>query len=162
MVNQPLVITRIFNAPRQRVWQAWTNPEHVKKWWGPEFFTSPFVEIDLRVGGKYLYCMRGSPGPGMVEQDFWSTGVYREIVPMEKLVCTDNFADKDGNIVPAKEYGMGDDWPEELLVTIELEDAGEGKTKMTVTHTGIPDGDMSDMTAAGWNGSFDKLAASFT
>lgn len=160
MANQPLVITRIFNAPRQRVWQAWTNPEHVKKWWGPETFTSPFVEIDLRVGGKYLYCMRGSPGPGMTEQDFWSTGVYREIVPMEKLVCTDNFADKDGNIVPAKEYGMGDDWPEELVVTIELEDAGEGKTKMTITHTGIPEGEMSEMTAAGWNGSFDKLAAS--
>lgn len=150
-----LRITRVFDAPRELVWQAWTDPEHLARWWGPKDFTAPTVKIDLRVGGKYLYCMRSPEG-----QDFWSTGVYEEIVPFERLVCTDSFADADGNVVSASYYGMGDDIPLEMRVTILLEDIG-GKTRMTVVHTGMPGGDMAEMTHAGWNESFDKLAATF-
>ena len=76
-----LTITRIFDAPRDLVWKAWTDPEYYKKWWGPTYFTAPISKIDLRVGGKYLSCMRGPDG-----KDYWSTGVYREIVPLERLV----------------------------------------------------------------------------
>ncbi|MDZ4767282.1 MAG: SRPBCC domain-containing protein [Chloroflexota bacterium] len=154
-MTMPLVITRMFDAPRALVWKAWTEPEHLMRWWGPEHFTAPVCKVDLRVGGTYLYCMRSPEG-----QDFWSTGVYREIVPIERIVCTDSFADADGNIVDPKTYGMGDDFPSELLVTIILEDV-DGKTNMTLTHVGIPTaGEMREMTQAGWNGSFDKLAAS--
>lgn len=150
-----IVITRIFDAPRQLVWKAWTNPEHLMRWWGPKNFTSPACKVDLRVGGKYLYCMRSKEG-----QEFWSTGTYKEIVPFERLVCSDSFADEKGNVVPASHYGMpGDNWPLELTVTITFEDLG-GKTKMTLTHAGIPAGEMKEMTGAGWNESFDKLAAS--
>ncbi|HXL81520.1 MAG TPA: SRPBCC domain-containing protein, partial [Pyrinomonadaceae bacterium] len=53
-----LVITRFFDAPRELVWQAWTDPKQLVKWWGPKNFTAPVAKIDLRVGGKYLYCMR--------------------------------------------------------------------------------------------------------
>jgi len=134
------------------VWKAWAEPEHVMKWWGPKNFTAPFCKMDFRVGGKYLYCMRSPEG-----QDFWSTGVYKEIVPLEKIVCTDSFADEKGNIVPASQYGMPGDWPEELLVTVTFEDEG-GKTKMTLRHVGLPAGDMGEMAGAGWNESFDKLA----
>ncbi len=90
-----LVITRIFDAPRELVWQAWTDPKQLVKWWGPKNFTAPVAKIDLRVGGKYLYCMRSPES-----QDYWSTGTYREVVPPERLVCTDSFADADGNVVP--------------------------------------------------------------
>lgn len=55
--QRELVITRIFDAPRELVWKAWTEPERVKRWWGPKVFTAPFVKIDLHVGGEYLYCM---------------------------------------------------------------------------------------------------------
>jgi uncharacterized protein YndB with AHSA1/START domain len=147
-----LVITRIFDAPRELVWKAWTEPEHVMRWWGPKGFTSPVCKIDFREGGKYLFCMRSPEG-----QDYWSIGVYREIVPMERIVCTDSFADEKGNPVPASHYGMPGDWPQELIVTVTLEEH-EGKTKMTMRQAGIPAGQMKEMAQAGWNESFDKLA----
>ncbi len=108
-----IVITRTFDAPRERLWQAWTDPAMVQRWWGPATFTAPECSLELRVGGKYLFCMRSPEG-----QDFWSTGVYREIAASERLVFTDAFADADGNPVPASHYGMAGDWPEELLVTL--------------------------------------------
>lgn len=146
-----LAITRVFDAPREKVWKAWTDPEEVKKWWGPKNFTAPVSKIDLRVGGRYLSCMRGPDG-----KDYWSTGVYREIVPMERLVVTDSFADEKGNIVPASHYGMTGDFPLELLVTVTFEELGN-KTKMVLLHEGIPAGMMHELTETGWNESFDKL-----
>lgn len=149
-----LVITRIFDAPRELVWRAWTDPERMKLWWGPKTFTAPAGKIDLRVGGAFLFCMRSPEG-----QNFWSTGVYREIVAPSLLVYTDNFADEKGNVVPASHYGLPGDWTEEMVVTVTFEEH-EGKTKMTLRHAGLPSGEMSEMTGTGWNGSFDKLAES--
>lgn len=150
-----LIITRVIDAPRELVWRAWTDLEHLTRWWGPKNFTSPSGTIDLRVGGKYLFCMRSPEG-----KDFWSTGIYKEIVPLERIVCTDSFADEKGNVVPASHYGLpGDDWPVELLVTVTFEDAGK-KTRMTLRHVGIPAGEMGKMAGQGWNESFDKLADS--
>lgn len=157
--KRELIITRIFDAPREKVWEAWTSPDMMKKWWGPKDFTAPFAEIDLRVGGKYLFCMRGVVSPGGTQKDFWSTGVYREIVKPQRLVMTDSFSDEKGNVVPASQYGMGGEWPLELLVTVTLEEQGD-KTKMTLRHTGMPEGENSEMAQEGWNQSFDKLAES--
>lgn len=150
-----VVITRVFDAPREMVWKAWTEPKRVMKWWGPKNYASPACKIDLRVGGKIHFCMRGPDG-----KDLWSTGTYKEIVPMEKIVCTDSFADEKGNVVSAAHYGMPADFPLELEVVITFEDAEGGKTKMTLRHIGMPAGEMNDMTKAGWNESFDKLAES--
>jgi uncharacterized protein YndB with AHSA1/START domain len=149
-----LVITRTFDAPRELVWKAWTEPERLKRWWGPKDFTAPISKIDLRVGGKYLNCMRGPDG-----KDYYTTGEYVEIVPFERLVYTDSFADENGNVVPATYYGMSEDMPLQMRVTVTLDNLG-GKTKMTLTHVGIPAGEMSEMTSAGWNESFDKLTKS--
>lgn len=149
----PLVITRTFDAPRELVWKAWTDPERVKLWWGPECFTSPECRIDLRVGGRYYFCMRSPQG-----QDFWNTGEYLEIEEPLRLVCMQNFADEKGNVVPASHYGLPGDWPQQSIVMVTFEET-DGKTKMTLRHTGIP-AVMSENTGAGWNGSFDKLAAS--
>jgi uncharacterized protein YndB with AHSA1/START domain len=151
--NDPeLVIERLFEAPRERLWQAWTNPEQMKRWWGPKDFTAPYAEIDLRVGGKYLSCMRSPEG-----KEFWSGGVYRQIVPLEKIVVTDSFTDEKGNVVPAAQYGMSGDWPLELMVTVTFEEQ-DGKTKMTLRHLGIPAGENLEECRQGWNQSFDKLA----
>jgi uncharacterized protein YndB with AHSA1/START domain len=152
MKDQELVIVRIFDVPRELVWQAWTDPEHLMRWWGPKGFTSPACKIDLRMGGTYLNCMRSPEG-----QEFWSTGVYREIVEPSLLVCTDSFADEKGTVVPATHYGMSPDFPLELQITVTLEE-DDGKTRMTLRHVGIPSGEMSEMCEAGWNESFDKLA----
>jgi len=147
-----LVITRVLNAPRERIWRAWTEPERVKLWWGPMYFTSPLCQIDLRAGGKYLYCMRGPDG-----RDYWSTGVYREIVPPERIVCTDCFADEKGNVVPATYYGLGDNYPLEMLVIVSLRARGD-KTEFTLRHIGIPHGADRDNARQGWSESLDKLA----
>jgi uncharacterized protein YndB with AHSA1/START domain len=147
-----LVITRIFDAPRELVWKAWTESERVKRWWGPKGFTAPFCRINLRVGGTYLYCMQSPEG-----RDYWSTGLYREIVPPDRIVCTDRFADEKGNVVPASHYGMSGDWPRELVVTVTFEEQ-EGRTKFTLRYTGFPAGEMRVLATAGWNESFDKLA----
>lgn len=150
--ERELVITRVFDAPRELVWKAWTEPEHFVRWWGPKGFTTPFCKIDSRVGGEYLNCMRSPEG-----QDFWSKGVFRKIVPPERLVMTDSFADKEGNIVPASHYGMSGDWPLETQITVTFEEH-DGKTKLTLRHASMPAGKNRDMAGAGWNESFDKLA----
>lgn len=152
--ERDLVIERVFDAPRELVWRAWTEPEHFQRWWGPKAFTAPACKIDLRVGGTYLACMRSPEG-----KDYWSTGTYKEIVAPERLVYTDSFADADGHVVPASYYGMSGEWPLELQVTVTLEDLG-GKTKLTLRHAGMPAGENQDLAGAGWNESFDKLAAS--
>lgn len=150
--DKELVITRVFDAPRNLVWKAWTEPEHVMEWWGPKGFTAPIVKTDFRVGGKSLLCMRSPEG-----EDYWSTGVYREIVEPEKIVTTDSFSDAQGNVVPASHYGMSGDWPSELLVTVTFEE-DDGKTKLTLRHEGFPDTENRDLAKAGWSESLDKLA----
>jgi uncharacterized protein YndB with AHSA1/START domain len=152
--ERELVITRIFDAPRELVWKAWTEPEHLMRWWGPKNFTAPVCKIDFRVGGVYLLCMRSPEG-----QEFWSTGVYREIVEPARIVYTHSFADEKGDPVPASHYKMPGDWPAETQATVIFEEH-QGKTKLTLRYVGIPSGVMSEMASAGWNESFDKLAES--
>lgn len=153
--EESIVIERIFDAPPALVWKAWTDPEHFMRWWGPQHFTSPVCQMDLRVGGKYLYCMESPDG-----QRYFSTGIYQEVIPNQRLVYTDNFADADGNIVPMSYYNMGDDTIHDMRIIITLEDV-DGKTKMTMTQIAAPTTDShatSDMAIMGWNQSFDKLA----
>lgn len=147
-----LVIERVFNAPRELVWKAWTDPAMIKQWWGPREYSCPIAEVDFRVGGTSFNCMRGPDGA-----DIYSIGTYQEIVPLERIVVTDSFADKDGNVVPSTHYGMPE-MPLEMLITVTFEDAGAGKTKMTLRHKGLPEGDMMGGANEGWGQSFDKLA----
>lgn len=155
LINPPedeAYITRIFDAPRELVWKLWSEPESIKKWWGPKDFTAPFCKIDFRIGGQYHFCMRSPEG-----KDYWSTGIYSEIVKPERIACTDSFADEQGNVVPASYYGMTGDFPLELQVILNFEDY-EGRTRFSLRHIGIPAGQMIDLTTQGWNESLDKFA----
>ena len=155
VTKDALVIERVFDAPRELVWRAWTEPEQLMRWTGPKGFTCPRYEIDLRVGGKYLMAMQS---PEFNEgRPVWNTGIYREIALMERIVMTDSFADEKGNVVSATHYGMGADFPLEMLVTVTFEDVG-GKTRMTLRHEGLWVGEMREGAGVGWNESFDKLA----
>jgi uncharacterized protein YndB with AHSA1/START domain len=149
-LQKEIVISRVFDLPTSKVWRALTESQEFRKWWGPQGFTCPVSKIEARVGGKYLNCMRGPDG-----KEYWSIGVVKEFVPEKKLVVTDNFSDEKGNIKPASEYGMPGDWPKELLITFELEEA-YGGTKLRLQHQGIPD-EMHDECIKGWNESLDKL-----
>jgi uncharacterized protein YndB with AHSA1/START domain len=150
--EQVLVITRVIDAPRDLVFKAWTEPGRKKHWWGPNGFTTPFCTIDLRVGGVYHNCMRSPEG-----RDYWSKGVYREIVAPERIVCTDSFSDAEGNLVEPAQYGMPE-WPVETLITVTFAER-EGKTTLTLQHD-VPES-VAERTGArqGWSESLDRLAA---
>ena len=75
-----MVVTRVFDAPRELVWRAWTDPKYVMQWWGPKGFTAPVCQMDFRVGGKSLFCMRAPDG-----QECWNAVEYHEIVLHEKI-----------------------------------------------------------------------------
>ncbi len=145
-------IIRVFDAPRLKVWQYWTDPEYLKRWFGPVNYTTPYYSVDLRVGGKYLNCMRSPEG-----KDYWGTGTYLEIVEGKHLVSTDAFADKDGNIVPPSTYGMEGDWPADAKIDLTFEEVGE-KTRLTLRHINVPPGDAGDQTEQSWKEILDRLA----
>ncbi len=155
MASKEITITRFFDARRELVWKAWTEPWRYMRWQGPKGFTVPVSKIDLRVGGKTLMCMRSPDG-----KDFWSTGEYREIVEPSRLVITDSFSDDKGNVVPASHYGFVGYFPMELLITVTLEDLGN-RTMLVLRHSGLDSvgAEMVEGMEQGWNESFDKLEA---
>jgi len=153
--SKNLVITREFDAPARLVWKAWTDAEHFKKWWGPKEFTCPVAKMDVRVGGRYLWCMRGPDG-----KDYYTTGEFREVVPHTRIVYTDSFSDDQGKKVSAAIHGLPANFPNDTIVTVTFEEKG-GRTTMTLRHEGLPKGELEDMTGQGWGQSFDKMAASF-
>jgi uncharacterized protein YndB with AHSA1/START domain len=106
--------------------------------------------MESRVGGKYLNCMRGPDG-----KEWWSTGVVKEFKPGKKLALSDSFSDKNGNVKSGSDYGLPGNWPRELLITFDLEEA-DGATKLRLHHEGIPE-EAHDDCVKGWNESFDKL-----
>ena len=156
--QRELRLERLLDAPRHLVWRAWTDPEQMKKWWGPEHFTSPVLTIDLRVGGKFHGCMRGPDG-----KDYWSGGIYKEVVPEEKIVVSDFFSDENGKMVDPVGYGADPLFPKENIVTITFEEIGK-QTKLTVLYLvesqEILDVMLQMQMKEGWESSLEKLALS--
>lgn len=144
------VVERIFDAPVNVIWQMWTEPEHFKNWYGPRGFSVPVAEMDVRIGGKHLFCMEMQTPNGTMKM--WSTGEYTEIVPNERLVYTDSMSDEDGNLVSPSDMGMPEGYPQTTEVIVSLEDLG-GRTKMILTHTGVPAN-----ASGGWAQAFEKMA----
>jgi len=87
-----ILITRTFDAPRDRVWEMWTQSEHLKHWWGPRGWTLPVSEMDFRVGGAWFYCMQGPDGMRACGKSY-----FLEIEAPERIVIRDYFVDSDGN-----------------------------------------------------------------
>lgn len=151
--SQDLTIVRTLNAPQDLVWHAWSDAEHLKKWWGPREFSCPDMSVDFRIGGKFHGSMMDAEG-----KKIWSTGTYKEIDPKTRIVFTDSFSNEKGEIVSGAEYGMGD-VPMEMIVTVLLKGLGD-KTEMTLIHSGLPAGHLEGANA-GWGTSIDKLEESF-
>ncbi len=139
--ERALVITRIFDAPRSLVFKAWTEPEHLVHWLGPQGFTGTIVKMDVRPGGTYRFHMRGPEG-----DDHWSQGVYREIVEPERFVLTKHWADAAGNPTSP-----------ETLLTVTFEEH-HGKTKLTLHQAIFDSVTARDLHRGGWNNSLDRLA----
>jgi uncharacterized protein YndB with AHSA1/START domain len=145
-----VTITRLLNAPRELVWQAWTDPVQLAQWWGPHGFTAPLCELDLRPGGTILIHMRG-PAGSPFDMIMPMKGMFREIVAPERLVFVSSaFHDETGN-------------PQlEVLNTLTLEER-QGKTRLTlnavvIKSTPATAGAIAGMKE-GWAQSIEKLAA---
>lgn len=160
MSTQPekrdLVITHVFDAPVERVWQAWSDPDDIKQWWGPDGFSAPIARIDFREGGTSFLCM-SAPDYG----DNYSTWDYTEIVPNERISYIHNLVDKDGHKVDPVAMGMPPDFPQDQLQTITFKDLGGGKTELTVTEHGWTVGQMMEMSRMGMEQCLNKMAALF-
>jgi uncharacterized protein YndB with AHSA1/START domain len=144
--DRELVLTRLINAPREKVYRAWTDPELLKQWFAPKPYTTPVVEIDVRPGGSAYFVMRGPDG-----KDLPNRGVYLEVVPNEKLVSTDAY-------VKAWE-------PSEkpfMTLILTFEDEG-GKTRYTarVRHWTVADREAHEKMGfhEGWGLCADQLEA---
>jgi uncharacterized protein YndB with AHSA1/START domain len=143
--KREIVIARVFDAPRDLVFKAWIDAKQMAQWWGPQGFTNPVCELDVRPGGAIRIDMRGPDG--IV---YPMTGTFREIVEPERLVFTAMAEDKDGNPLL------------EAHTTVTFEELG-GKTKLTVhaRAVGIAPiaAQMLEGMEAGWTQSLERLAA---
>jgi len=138
-----LVVERIFDAPRELAWKAWTEPEQWMRWFGPHGFTMPFCAVDLRPGGLLHFCHRWPSG-----EEIWVKGVYREVLEPGRLAFTLGFSDATGNRVERPGFAL------ETLVTVTLSEQG-GRTKVTVRHTGLT---VDQGEGQGWSESLARLA----
>ncbi|RYG54769.1 SRPBCC domain-containing protein [bacterium] len=120
-------ITRVFDAPRDLVWKAYSEAERLAHWWGPKDFPTKVVSLDFREGGMFHYSMQ-TPGSEM-----WGKFVYREIVPKERIVFVISFADAEANTVRAP---FDPNWPLENLSTVTFAEE-DGKTRLTIEGTAI-------------------------
>lgn len=89
------LLTRVFDAPRELVWEAWTEAERLERWWGPKRCRTSVIKLDLRPGGIFHHALHWPQG-----QDMWGKFVYREIAAPERLVLVNSFADEEGRIAP--------------------------------------------------------------
>jgi len=155
--DREIVITRVFNAPRELVWKAWTERERLMQWFGPKGFTMRVATLDLRPGGVFHYCLRSPDG-----KDMWGKFVYREIVAPERIVLVNSFSDEMGNLTW---HPMSPTWPLEMLSTTTLAEH-EGKTTITVQWAPLNATEAECQTfetshegmRMGWTGTFDQLA----
>ncbi|HXY89703.1 MAG TPA: SRPBCC domain-containing protein [Xanthobacteraceae bacterium] len=143
--ERELAIARVFDAPRERVFKAWTDPKELAEWWGPKGFTNPVCGVEAWTGGALHIVMRAPDGT-----DYPMQGVFQKVAPPSLLVFTNIAVDKGGNHLL------------EGLTTVVFEDMG-GKTKLTLHTRAIA---LVDYAAAylagmdaGWTQSIDKLQA---
>ena len=156
--DKPFIIRQTFDAPRLRVWRAWTVREELMRWFSPQGFTLTTCTLDLRPGGSMHYCMRSADG-----HEMWGRWSIREVVTPERLVVVSSFSDAQGGITT---HPMSPTWPRETLSTTTFSER-DGKTELEIrwlVHNGTPE-EHATFDAAhagmqqGWSGTFTQLAA---
>jgi uncharacterized protein YndB with AHSA1/START domain len=156
--SKDFVVLRVFDAPRDLVWKAFTDPERMKEWWGPKGFTVISSKMDLRPGGTYHYGMKAPNGSAM-----WGKFVFREIVAPERMVFINSFSDEAGGIT---RHPMAPTWPLEMLSTFTFAEEPGGKTKVTIRWSAYKASEEEQKTfdtshdgmRQGWGGTMDQLA----
>jgi uncharacterized protein YndB with AHSA1/START domain len=153
-------ITRVFDAPPERVWQAWSDPDLLMRWWGPTGFTSPLAEVDCREGGTTLVCMRAPAEYGGM--DMYNTWAYSAIEPYRRIEFVQHFSGPDRTpFDPATMPGMPPGIPFAVRHVITFAPLDGGRTAMTVTEYGYTTREAHDLSKPGMEQCLDKMAAIF-
>jgi uncharacterized protein YndB with AHSA1/START domain len=139
IVERELVITRVFDAPRDVVFKAWTDPRQAMSWWGPRDYPATHLEMDVRPGGAWRGCLRATQSG----KELWQRGVFREVIAPERLVFTFVWEE-------AGERGL------ETLVTVTFAEQG-GKTRMIFRHAPFQSVEERHGHHGGWTSTFDRL-----
>lgn len=121
-----VLITRIFDAPLELVFSAWTDPKRLLKWHAPHGCSIQYRSIDVREGGAFHSCIKIPSG-----EECWCRGVYLEVKRPERIVYTIALADENGKLKQPDAVGKDPDWPAETTVTVTFDDIG-GKTRLTL------------------------------
>jgi uncharacterized protein YndB with AHSA1/START domain len=156
--NRDLVVTRVFDAPVEQLWKAWSDPAYVMQWWGPKGFTSPSAEMDFREGGTSLVCMRAPKEFG--GQDMYNTWTYRKIDANKLIEFILHFTDKDGTKLDPAKMGMPPGIPREVRHVITFKAVDDNRTEMTVTEYGYTSDQAHDLSKVGLEQCLDKMAES--
>lgn len=150
--DREVFITRIFDSPRELVFKAWTDPEHLTRWYAPKGCTVHFTRFDFRPGGVFLSRLRNP-----ASHDCLCRGTYLEIVQPERIVFTLSFSDEDGNLVEPADVGRDPDWPRETIVTVTFSEH-EGKTTLTLRQTVLESVATRTGAYPGWIEMLDRLS----
>jgi uncharacterized protein YndB with AHSA1/START domain len=153
------VISRVFDAPREMVWKAFTEPERLNEWFGPKGVKVVSATLDLRPGGTFHYSMRTPDGRVM-----WGKFVYREIIAPTRLVWVNSFSDAAGGLT---RHPLSPSWPLEMLTTVTFDAPHVGQTGVTIRWSALNATEAEQRTfdaghdsmRQGWSGTFDQLAA---
>ena len=153
---KPFVISREFDTPRERVWQAWTEVEHLRQWMSPKGFAVIAAKLDLRPGGTYHYGMRMADG-----KEVWGKWLIREVKQPERLVFINTFSDPQGGLT---RHPFAPDWPAQMLSTITFAAKGKG-TLLTIEWAPIEASEAELKTfdtgrpsmTQGWTGTLEQL-----
>lgn len=154
------IINRSFKTDQKTLFEMWTNPEHLSKWMGPTGASMEFLSLNVTEGGGSHYLMTNADGSTMYGQI-----KYKTIRPHDLLIYTQNFSDKEGNLI--KPF-FAPTWPDQMLTTVAFTDEGDGETRLTLSWEVY--GEANEMErktfhdakagmTGGWTGSFDKLEA---
>jgi uncharacterized protein YndB with AHSA1/START domain len=140
-----LHMQRVFDAPRELLWAAWTRPEMLVLWLGPAEWPAISTTQDLRVGGQWRAGLKRADGDDLL----WQSGIYREVTPPERLVFTFKWEDASHE----------DGAPAETLVTVVFSALPDGRTRMDFTHEGLKSAESLSGHKQGWTSTFDRLQA---
>lgn len=134
-----LIIERLLDAPRELVFEVWTDPRHLIHWWGPKDFLVPHIDMDVRTGGRYRICIQAPDGTA-----YWMSGVYRDVTPPERLEYTFAWDRADGTL------------GHEMLISVRFEARGN-RTAMLFHQTLFDNVKERDDHNEGWSECFDRL-----
>jgi len=157
-MKKEIIITRVFNASVESVWQAFTDPSLVMRWWGPDRFICPSAKIDFHEGKSSVVCMRAPKEFGGLDTyNIWS---YKKIIPFERIEYLQNLSDEDGNMADPVKFNLPPDFPKNVETVVTFKKLSEDKTEMIFKES-ADFGQIFEFAKIGLEQCLDKMATIF-